>query len=264
MGVFQLFVIFLCLGFVEITSRAELESGGRATCGRLSLTASNTALTVNPSSEVTLRLSARDCLPDCARKPQLESPFTMSVMVAKVARFSDLDSEQRAQLVKIYRGSFKRELEWMEAQGRSTTSSLSVASAFSYIFDNKRLFLAVRVSAKYAAEAAKASAQAASVPTSSWIEDVTVKSMGGNQSPFTDRARSAVDAASSAPIISMRVSDIEPSDILGFVTIEQTYSHQDAFLRCLAVSPKAQRLGVGKFLMAFIVATFGRSNGMVA
>lgn len=189
----------------------------------------------------------------------------MSVMVAKVDRFSDLDGEQRAQLVKIYRGSFKRELEWMESQGRSTTSSLSISSAFSYIFDNKRLFLAVRVSAKYAAEAAKASAEAASasVPTSSWIEDVTVKSMGGNQSPFTDRSRSAVDAASSAPTISMRVSDIEPSDILGFVTIEQTYSHQDAFLRCLAVSPKAQRLGVGKFLMAFVVVTFGRSNGML-
>lgn len=182
----------------------------------------------------------------------------MSIMVAKVERFHQLDKKQRAQLVTIYRQSFKEELTWMQSQGRSTTNTLSIESAFSYIFDNKFLFLAVKVSEKYAKAAAEALKN--DVPTSSWIEDVMEKSAGGNESPFHVKKANPI---SGAPAISMRIQDILPNDILGFVTIEQAYPHVDAFLRCIAVTPKAQRLGVGKFLLSFVVDTFGKSSGLL-
>lgn len=186
-----------------------------------------------------------------------EGADAMSVMVAKVHDYHELDKHQRAELVTIYRHSFREELSWMQSQGRSTTSTLSIATAFSYIFDNKQLYLAVRVSEKYAQEAAAALATPA-VPTSSWIEDVTEKSVGSNQSPFHSKKTNPV---ANAPVISMKVRDISPRDILGFVTIEQAYPHVDAFLRCIAVNPKAQRLGVGKFLLAFVVSLFGQKSG---
>lgn len=168
----------------------------------------------------------------------------MAMVVVKVPRISELSIEQREALVRVYRTAFASELAWIEKDGRSTTSSLSVAAAFSYVFDGKHLFLAIRVTDKADVEP----------PETSWIEEVTERSVGANQSPFTPKKKPMQPAQ-------INIRQIAPGNIVGFATVEQVYKHVDAFLRCIAVTKKAQRLGVGGYLLKFLTKTYGPSAG---
>ena len=110
--------------------------------------------------------------------------------------------------------------------------------------DGKHLFLAIRVTDKADVEP----------PETSWIEEVTERSVGANQSPFTPKKKPTQPAQ-------INIRQIAPENIVGFATVEQVYKHVDAFLRCIAVNKKAQRLGVGGYLLKFLTDTYGPTAG---